>query len=259
MKLFQRIFFAAVLSGLAAGGVMAGLQQWRVAPLILAAEVYENAEPAHSHDEGAVDVAPTPGPSPQGGGVQVVPAHEHEHDEDAWAPADGPERVGFTVSADILAALGFAFVLAAASVLGGIDVTARNGVIWGLAGFAVFQLAPAFGLAPELPGMPAADLLARQIWWWGTAIATATAIFGIAKFQNWPAIAIGAVLVLLPHVIGAPQLVGEHESGVPAHLATEFAANTLFVGAAFWMVLGPLYGWLVARFAEQPAGKAVAA
>lgn len=242
MKLFQRIFFAAVLSGLVAGVGMAALQQWRVAPLILEAEVYENAAPeepaALEHD------AATP---------------EHEHDEDAWAPQDGAERIGFTVAADILAALGFAFVLAAVSVLAGIEVTARNGVIWGLAGFAVFQLAPAFGLAPELPGMPAADLLARQVWWWGAALATATAIFGIARFQNWAAVAIGVVLVLLPHVIGAPQLVGEHASGVPAHLATEFAANTLFVGAAFWLVLAPLYGYLVERFARSTSNAPVTA
>ena len=246
MKLFQRIFFAAVLSGLVAGAGMAALQQWRVAPLILEAEGYENAAPeepaaaAHEHD-----------PATQ--------AHEHEHDEDAWAPADGAERITFTVAADILAAFGFAFVLAAASVLAGIDVTARNGVVWGLAGFAVFQLAPAFGLAPELPGMPAADLFTRQVWWWGAALATATAIFGIAKFQNWPAVAIGIVLIALPHVIGAPQLAGEHTSGVPAHLATAFAANTLFVGAAFWLALGPLYGYFVERFAEARSNVAVTA
>lgn len=242
MKLFQRIFFAAVLAGLVAGVGMAALQQWRVAPLILEAEVYESAAPepvAHEHDA-------------------ATPAHEHdaatpahEHDEDAWAPADGAERIGFTVAADILAALGFAFLLAAASVLSGIDVTARNGVLWGLAGFAVFQLAPAFGLPPELPGMPAADLVARQVWWWGAALASATAIFGIAKFQNWPAVVIGIVLILLPHVIGAPQLAGDHASSVPAHLATTFAANTLFVGAAFWLTLGPLYGYFVERFARS--------
>lgn len=254
MKLFQRIFFAAVLSGLVAGAAMAGLQQWRVAPLILEAEVYENTAPEAA--------APATAEHEHAAGTEahdhdVVAAHEH--DEDAWAPQDGAERIGYTVAADILAALGFAFVLAAASVLGGIEVNARNGVIWGMAGFAVFQLAPAFGLAPELPGMPAADLVARQIWWWGTALATATAIFGIAKFQNFGAVAIGVVLILLPHVIGAPQLVGEHASGVPAHLATEFAASSLFVGAAFWLIVGPLYGYLVERFAQSTSRATVTA
>jgi len=236
MKLFQRIFFAAVLAGLAAGFAMSAVQQWRVAPLILAAEVYENAEesaPAeHVHD------AATPA---------------HEHDEDAWAPQDGPERIFYTVLADLLASIGFALLLAAISVLANIEITARNGVIWGLAGFLCLQLAPAFGLAPELPGMPAADLVARQTWWIATAVATGAGILAIAKLRNWTGIVIAAVLFLAPHVWGAPQLEGEHASGVPAHLATEFAANSLFAGAVFWLIAGPLLGWLNERFARSPA------
>jgi predicted cobalt transporter CbtA len=106
--------------------------------------------------------------------------------------------------------------------------------------------------------MPAADVVARQIWWWGTAAATATAIYGIAKFQNFAAVAIGIVLVLAPHVIGAPQPT-EHASAVPAPLAAAFAANTLFVGLAFWLALAPLYGYLVARLAKAPAGAPVTA
>ncbi|MEQ1770045.1 MAG: CbtA family protein [Devosia sp.] len=241
MKLFPRIFFAAVLAGLVAGLGMSALQQWRVTPLILQAEVYENAAPeegaAHQHD------AATPA---------------HEHDAEAWAPQDGAERISYTVLANVLASIGFALLLAAVSVLAGMEITAASGVLWGLAGFAVFQLAPALGLPPELPGMPAADLFARQVWWWGTALATATAIFGFARFRSWPAVAIGIVLILLPHVIGAPQLVGEHTTGVPANLATEFAAATLFTGAAFWLAVGPLFGWLNERFARS-ASFAVAA
>ena len=241
MKLFQRIFFAVLLAGLISGAVLAAIQAWRVTPLILAAEVYESAEPAHEHDA-----------------VAAVP--EHHHDAAAWAPADGFERTGLTVLADILTALGFAFILAAVSVLTGIPVTAANGVIWGLCGFLVFQLLPAFGLPPELPGMPAAPLVARQIWWWGTALATATALFGIIKFRSWPAVAIGAVLLLLPHVIGAPAI-PEEASSVPAHLATSFAASALTASAAFWLVLGPAYGWLSERLARatEPQTKRVLA
>ena len=230
MALFQRLFFAVLLAGLLSGAAMAALHQWRVVPLIHAAEAFESAEApaAHTHDEG-------------------TPAHDH--DTAAWMPADGIERTGFTIAADILAALGFAFVLSAASVLGGFEVTARNGVIWGFAGFAVFQLAPTLGLPPELPGMPAADVVARQIWWWGTAIATATAIYGMAKFRNAPALAIGIVLLLAPHIIGAPQP-ADQASAVPAPLAAAFAANSLGTGLAFWLVLAPLYGWFAERFAR---------
>ncbi len=241
MKLFQRIFFAVLLAGLISGAVLAAIQAWRVTPLILAAEVYESAEPAHEHDAAA-----------------AVP--EHHHDAAAWAPADGFERTGLTVLADILTALGFAFILAAVSVLTGIPVTATNGVIWGLCGYLTFQLLPAFGLPPELPGMPAADLVSRQVWWWATALATATALFGIAKFRSWPAVAIGAVLLLLPQVIGAP-VIPDEASSVPAHLATSFAASALTASAAFWLVLGPAYGWLSERLARatEPLTKRVLA
>lgn len=235
MKLFQRVFFAAVLAGLAAGLVMSAVQQWRVAPLILAAEEYETAAPevAHSHEAAA-------------------PAHDHAHDDDVWAPQDGAERIFYTGLANVLGSIGFALVLAAVSVLAGIEITAKNGVIWGLAGFLCLQLAPAFGLPPELPGMPAADLGVRQAWWVATAIATGAGLLAIAKLRNWTGIALAAVLILAPHVWGAPA--APHEpSAVPAHLATAFAASSLFAGAVFWLIVGPLLGWLSERFARSPA------
>src|SRR5690606_24918865 len=103
MKLFQRIFFAAVLAGLAAGLAMSAVQQWRVTPLIIAAEAYEVAEAApHTHEAG-------------------TPAHSH--DEDAWAPQDGTERMVYTVLANVLGSIGFAMLLAAIAVLANIEIT----------------------------------------------------------------------------------------------------------------------------------------
>lgn len=236
MKIFQRIFFAAVLAGLAAGLAMSAIQQWRVAPLILAAEVYETDEATasadHSHD------AATPA---------------HQHDESAWEPQDGVERIFYTVLANVLGGIGFAMLLAAVSVLAGLEITAKNGVIWGLAGFLSLQLAPAFGLPPELPGMPAADLVARQTWWIVTAVATGAGILAIARLRNWTGIVIAVVLILAPHVWGAPQLAAEHASAVPANLATAFAANSLVAGAVFWLIAGPFLGWLNERLARSPA------
>ncbi len=235
MKFFQRIFFAAVLAGLAAGLAMSAVQQWRVTPLILAAEAYEvaDAEAPHTHDA-------------------ATPAHSHDHDEDAWAPQDGGERTFYTVLANVLGSMGFALLLAAVSTLANIEITARNGVIWGLGGFLALQLAPALGLPPELPGMPAADLAVRQAWWVGTALATGAGILLIAKLRNWVGIGIAAILIAAPHIIGAPA--APHEpSAVPAHLATAFAASSLFAGAVFWLIAGPLLGWLNERFARMPA------
>ena len=118
MRLFQRIFFAAVLAGLAAGLVMSAVQQWKVAPLILAAEVFESAPHDHDHAAAAVDAA--------------VPAVE---EPEAWTPQDGPERIFYTVLADLLASIGFAFVLAGVALVSGLPITTRNGVIWGACGF----------------------------------------------------------------------------------------------------------------------------
>src|SRR5690606_6047678 len=115
----------------------------------------------------------------------------------------------------------------------------RNGVIWGLGGFLALQLAPAFGLPPELPGMPAADIVARQAWWIATALATGAGMLAIAKLRNWTGIVIAVVLIAAPHVVGAPA--APHEpSAVPAHLATAFAAASLATGAVFWLIAGPL-------------------
>lgn len=249
MHIFQRLFFAAVLAGLAASLAMSAAQQWRVIPLIVEAETYEGAAP-EAHDHHDHDHAATSEAAPAG----------HSHDADAWAPADGVERTAFTVLANVLGGLGFALMLGAVAVLSGLPITARNGAIWGVAGFVTFQLAPAIGLPPELPGMAAAELGARQVWWWGTVIATGAALLLLARLRHPVALVGAALLLLAPHLVGAPA--APHEaSAVPAHLATSFAATTLATGALFWLILGPLMGWLFERFGriETPVAQGASA
>ena len=88
-----------------------------------------------------------------------------------WAPADGAERILYTSTATIAASIGFAFLLIAGMLLAGDTINERTALAWAAAGFVVTGLAPAVGLSPELPGMPAADLFARQGWWVLTAVA----------------------------------------------------------------------------------------
>lgn len=59
----------------------------------------------------------------------------------------------------------------------------------------------------------------------------------------------GAVLISLPHFIGAPS---EYEfvSTAPAELAGHFAAASLVVTAVFWAVLGLLSGGIYQRIAK---------
>ena len=82
----------------------------------------------------------------------AVGGHEHEsdtahaHQHQPWAPDDGLERVGVTLLANIVAAIGFGLLLSVSFVVlsaKGRAVVWRGGVLWGLAGFAIFNLAPA--------------------------------------------------------------------------------------------------------------------
>lgn len=254
--MIRNLFAAALLAALCAGLVTAALQHFRVTPIILHAETFEG-EGNHSHGEEA---------------VAVVPAHEHpaetpEHSHDAvaataaepaeWAPQDGFERTAYTVLATVLAAAGFALLIGAVAMFANIPITFANGFLWGMAGFITFTLAPAYGLAPELPGMPAAEVFPRQIWWAGTALATGAAILLLAKTRASWAFAVAIALVVAPHIIGAP-VAPDEPSAVPAHLATEFVAITLGTSLVFWLVLGSVFGKLndvfATRSAALPAG-----
>ena len=122
----------------------------------------------------------------------------------AWAPADGFERFAFTVLANIVTGIGFALLLVAVSEFAGGIAGWRQGVFWGFAGFAVFTLAPGLGLPPELPAMPTADLMDRQVWWIATVAATAAGLSLIA-FRGRRVLAGRRGDDLAPHLIGAPQ------------------------------------------------------
>jgi cobalt transporter subunit CbtA len=237
-----RVILAALLAGIAAGLFYGAVQHVRLTPLILEAEKYENAGGGHAHDHAAVTTATT--------AEVTTPAPEAAPAEEAWAPQDGAERTLFTFLASIVAGAGFAAILVGISLLSGVRITPRNGMLWGLAGFLAVHLAPAAGLAPELPGMPAADLAARQIWWVGTIIATALAIWLFTqRSEMWAKVA-AVILVALPHIIGAPQP-PTHESGVPAGLSAEFVANTLAAAALLWLAIGGFLGLAMDRFVKE--------
>ncbi|QIG51250.1 cobalt transporter [Nordella sp. HKS 07] len=236
-----RVILAALLAGIAAGLFYGAIQHVRLTPLILEAEKYENAGDGHSHDHGAATTTTT-------ASAEQAPAAEAEHE--AWAPADGAERTTYTFLASIVAAAGFAAALAGVSLIAGIRITPRNGVLWGLAGFLAVHLAPAASLPPELPGMPAGDLFARQVWWVGTIVATGLAIWLFTqRHELWAKVA-AVVLVALPHIIGAP-LPPTHESAVPAVISAAFAANTLAVAALMWLAIGGFLGLAMDRFVKE--------
>lgn len=226
--MIKRIASTAGFSGLLAALLLTVLQSFWVAPLILQAETYETAAPSaehHSHDAEA--------------------NAGHSHSEEAWSPEDGWQRILSTTGGNLVVAVGFALILAALYSLREPGRTS-TGALWGLAGFAVFCLAPTLGLPPELPGNAAADLGQRQSWWIGTAAATATGLALLVFARHGLLKALGAVLLVVPHVIGAPQP-DVHESLAPQALETQFKIASWLTNAAFWIALGLLSAWLYRR------------
>lgn len=225
--MIKRIARTAGFSGLLAALLLTLLQSVWVSPLILQAETFETAAPAEQHEHAGEAHAP------------------HEHSAEAWAPEDGWQRVLSTTGGNLVVAVGFALILAALYSLREPN-RVSTGALWGLAGFAVFCLAPTLGLPPELPGTAAADLGQRQAWWIGTAAATATGLALIVFAQHWLLKLVGVLLLVVPHVIGAPQP-EVHQSLAPEALETQFKIASWLTNAAFWVTLGLLSAWLFRR------------
>lgn len=243
-----RVVLAVILAGIAAGLFMGAIQHVRLTPLILEAEAFERA--SHPHDHGA---APETGAATtdQAGSAEQGEAEGHDHDHgEGWTPENGWQRTLATTVTAAMTGAGFAAVLAGISLLTGIPITRQNGVIWGLCGFLAATLAPSMGLPPELPGMPAAELMPRQIWWVGTIAATAAGIYLVATRRETWAFAVAALLILAPHVIGAPVAIHE-QALVPPGLVATFVANSIAANAIFWICIGLLLGLVLDRTAKD--------
>ncbi|MBC3383825.1 CbtA family protein [Pseudomonas sp. SWRI179] len=223
--MIKRIAQTAGFSGLLAALLLTLLQSFWVSPLILQAETFEKAPATevHEHADGAA----------------------HTHDAEAWEPEDGWQRVLSTTGGNLVVAVGFALMLAGLYTLRAPTRTSQ-GLLWGLAGYATFVLAPTLGLPPELPGTAAADLAQRQMWWIGTAASTAVGIALIAFGQHWLLKVLGAATLLVPHVIGAPQP-EVHSMLAPEALESQFKIASQVTNVAFWLALGLISAWLFRR------------
>ena len=225
--MIKRIAQTAGFTGLLAALLLTLLQSLWVAPLILQAETYEKAptstEIIHEHTGAAA----------------------HAHDTEAWEPEDGWQRVLSTTGGNLVVAVGFALMLAGLYTLRAPTRTAQ-GLLWGLAGYATFVLAPTLGLPPELPGTAAADLALRQTWWIGTAASTAAGIALIVFGRNGLLKVLGVAILAVPHVIGAPQP-PVHSMLAPEALEAQFKVASQLTNVAFWLALGLISAWLFRR------------
>jgi cobalt transporter subunit CbtA len=215
IPMLKPIVAAAALAGLVAGLLLTTVQQIEVAPLIRAAEA---REAAHAVAAGAGD--------------QNTPA---------WAPREGPERLTATAIANVVLATAYAMLLGAAMSLRR-QSGWRPGVLWGLAGYVVFFVAPALGLPPQLPGNDVAPLADRQIWWISAASCAAVGLW-LSAFAGRPGWRVlWLALVLVPHVVGAPLSTGPGDEDSRAFIRATYVTN-----AALWLMLGVLVGGMGKR------------
>ncbi|MET0971046.1 MAG: CbtA family protein [Tardiphaga sp.] len=244
MSVFRSIVFSAVLAGVVAGIAITVAQLFGTIPLIQRGEVYERR-------------AETPAPAAAVPAATAETPHEHvhaaggpdHHHNAAWEPAEGFQRNAFTTGANILTAIGFSLLLGGIFAMRGRPVDWREGLFWGLAGFVVFTAAPGLGLPPELPGMPVADLTMRQTWWIATACATAAGLALLAfRRAPWAAV-LGLGLIIVPHLVGAPQAPEAHTE-VPDSLLHSFVVAAVLTSLLFWSLLGVLTSAAYARLSR---------
>jgi cobalt transporter subunit CbtA len=254
--LFRRVVLSALLVGALAGLLLSAVQRWQIIPIIDTAERFEQARMPQRTE-----------PAPEAG-----QAHEHAghvHPAEAWEPAEGAERIAYTVLSNVLTAAGFALVMLAAmsASLRHVALTKRkaatkldwrSGLLWGLAGYAIFFVAPALGLPPEIPGAAAAPLEARQLWWVFAVVCTAAGLAGAAFGKSpWRWAALG--LLVVPHLVGAPHLATRPFADYPpaaaaelVELARQFVWATAVANALLWLALGLASAW-VARWLLKEA------
>jgi cobalt transporter subunit CbtA len=223
--MLARILTAGLAGGVLGGAAIAVVQSATTIPLILHAESFEAASAMRD------------------GLVHLVHAHAPAQ---TAAPAHDLGRFALTLVATIALATGYAWMLLAAMFARGEIITARSAVLWAVAAFFAAGLAPALGLAPELPGAAAADLTARQLWWVATAVASAAGLAAILIGRTPLWIAVGLAALVIPHLVGAPHA-HEVASRVPAEIAARFAAASLVVQALMWILPGTIAGYIMSR------------
>lgn len=256
--MLKNLILSAAAAGLAAGIFTAVIQHVTTTPIIIEAEKYEGgaghdhgaAAAGHEHAPGTPAQTDSAAAAPDEAATAAMASAEAEPEAEEWGPADGIERTLYTSLATTVLGVGFGLALLGVMSLVGIAINARTGLAFGVAGFIAVALAPALGLPPEIPGSAAAELGARQAWWFFAVGATAIGIAGLLLTSTtWMQIG-GIVLIALPHIVGAP-VTHAYSSTAPAELAGHFAATSLAVTAIFWAVLGYSAGAFYERFSKS--------
>ncbi len=249
--IFQRLIWASLAVALAVGIVQTGVQHLQAVPIILAAEVYEDEKVE----------APA--------AAEAAPAADHAHhaneamaeEAEEWAPADGFERTGWTLVANVLHAFSMAllvFAVMGVALWRGATLRALPlALVTAAAGWLVFHFWPSIGLHAEIPGMDAARLGSRQGWWTLAAVSAAGACAVAAGMRSHLRWLIAVALLALPYVVGAPHITADPLGGfegeaqaVLRDLGTQFVWATTWVSISFWACMGVATGLAFQRWVQ---------
>ena len=222
MAYFRCIVYSALLAGLLTGGIHTGIQYVSTLPYVMQAELYEQSHPQHKVHAAHINAAALQGQVPAG-------------------------RMTATTVANILMSIGFALLLTTLCSYQK-RLNYAHGLAWGLAGFAVFFLAPTWVNAPSLPGAAEeVDLYVRQMWWFAAASVTALGLAAAYYFKQ-PAWRISGLLLLFAFVCLTPRYAAHYEIAVLSKLAQQFFWASLVSNAAFWLLLGLSVSYFLPRF-----------
>ena len=218
--MFTRLLTSALIAGAGAGLVAALLGMIFVQPVLLQTEMFEDGTLQHFSER-----------------VTEIPALTLSFD---------PLRDGLSIVFYMLVYAGYGLILVALMSLAedrGQVISARRGILWGIAGFVTVLLAPGASLSPEVLGVAAAAVFPRQVWWFAPVAATGLALWLLAFGRGWVLWGIAIVLLAAPHLVGAPEpdvLTGP----APPEIAALYAARVFAVGLATWACLGLFAGHL---------------
>ena len=220
----SRIIVSSLFAGALGGIIAASLQWYFVQPVLLHSELYETGILTHF----------------DGSSNSAHPDLEYIQ----------PIRDGLSLIFSMLVYTGYALILIAAMLLRGqkseTNITFHQGIIWGVSGFFVVHLAPAISLPPEVPGVAAAELQLRQIWWFATTLLSSGGLWIIAFTEKGSRFIIGAALILAPHIIGAPEP-DIFTGPAPTEIGALFASRALGIGLISWAMLGGLSAFFLKK------------
>ena len=160
------------------------------------------------------------------------------------------KRFFFTFLDYLVLAVGFSFLILAAFLLSGVNVGVGNGILWGLAGYLVFTIAPSLGISPELPGTFFGDLGYKQFSWISISILTALGLWFLVFRKSYILKMIGILIILIPQIVLPDATNHSTSASIPESLYGEFLINTLVSLFLFWVFLGASSGAILRKLSN---------